>query len=774
MKKFLVILILGSLTYLLTPVPRDWIEGYGFTSMRILDREGVLLREVLSSREGIAHWVPLSEVSPHLLKATIYSEDKRFYRHFGVDPFAIVRSLVQNIRSQRIISGGSTITQQLVRSLHNWKRRNLFYKLMEIFEAIRLEIHLSKKEILEAYLNRISYGNQTYGIHAASFLYFRKPPSHLSLAESAFLASIPRAPTWLNPYRNKERVLRRKNEILHLLLTRGRITEEEFRFAKNEPIRLVKKKMNFRAPHFTNWILQRIRMLEFGNASVVQTTLDYNLQKKIERMASDELAILKKHNVTNIALIVMDTPNGEILSMIGSRDFFDEKIDGQVNGAISLRQPGSTLKPFTYGIALEERLMSASTLLPDIETHIGEGAGDFYPRNYDRKYHGPVRLRTALACSYNIPAVRVLEEVGPESLLMKLREAGFRSLARSSSYYGLGLTLGDGEVSLRELVNGYRAIANLGMWESEKTIEWIEDKDGIIHRPTERKRKRILTPQVSYLLTHILSDENAKLPAFSEWNPLRFPFQCASKTGTSKDYRDSWVVGYTRSNVLGVWVGNFDGSSMEGVSGVVGAGPLFRNVMLNLAENEVPRPFPEPEGLIHHRICTKSGDLLGPYCPNSIEEIYLERTSPSNTCQVHRVYRDDSRESASQVSGVSRVYEIYTPEYYPWMEENAITVPSNLLINQNTERDRSLTVTFPDDGDIFKIDPILRMEYQKIPLRASVPMIVEEISWIIDGSIIAEVGYPYTTEWKLEPGNHTIQIHGGGTISNPVEILVLK
>ena len=776
--KYCVFPAIALIIYLLLPVPEDWVVSDDFISVKVLDRNGTLLREFLSSWEAVSSWVPLEEVSPWLIRATIASEDKRFYHHPGVDPIAIARAIYLNIKEKRIVSGGSTITQQLARTLHNWKRRNVFYKILETLEAIRLELHLSKDEILEAYLNRTYYGNQTYGVGAASWLYFRKPPSHLSLAESAFLAAIPRAPSVFNPYVNLEGLLKRRDSILKLMLKRNQITRSDYLRAIREPLNLVPKEVNFKAPHFVQWVMGKLEEMGLKGISEVRTTLDYALQRRLEQVVRDELSLLKAHRVTNAALIVLDTRTGELLCMIGSRDFFDQEHDGQVNGATSLRQPGSTLKPFTYGVALEDRVISPATLIPDIETHISETSGDFFPKNYDRKYHGPVRARTALACSYNVSAVRVLNELGPERLLKKLHEAGFQSLNKPADFYGLGLTLGNGEVTLLELTRAYRAIARYGQWEEEKVFIQVKDKEGkLVHLPRGQKR-RIFSPGVAYILTDILSDEKAKLPAFSEWNPLELPFQCASKTGTSKDFRDNWTVGYTTDFTVGVWVGNFDGSPMQGISGIAGAGPIFRGTMLILHEGGYPSPFPEPPGLIHLKICPASGQLPGPYCPHTMDEVFIPGTEPREVCTVHRLYRIDVRNGllASEDTPAEyveeRVYEVYPPEYHQWMMKKGLPLPP--VTHSDLDVGEGLSVIFPDDGDVFKIDPILRRPYQKIKLRASVPSAVEKVCWIIDGERVGEVGFPYTLEWTLKPGRHLIKVKTEEEESRPVEITVLR
>ena len=442
---------------LFLPISREKLDPGPVISLRLLDRNGVLLREVLSDEGGRCRWVGLPDIPPHLVQATIAAEDKSFYFHRGVNPVSVVRAFWQNVKHGRVVSGASTITQQLVRSIYP-ARRNLLSKLREIWLASRLERTISKEEILTQYLNRISYANQAYGIEAASRLYFAKPASHLSLAEAAFLAAIPRSPSLLNPYRSFAVVEAKQKEILRRMVRLNFIFPAEMERARVEKIRLMPAGETFRAPHFCDFVLSRMPEEKKRALAAVWTTLDYGLQEKIELLAKQYLASLADRGISNCALIVLDNATGELLSLLGSKNFFDAANDGQVNGALALRQPGSTLKPFTYALALENGL-TAAAIVEDTPAQFATLSGNYMPRNYDHKYHGPISLRTALACSYNVPAVAVLESIGPDLLYRKLKLLGFESLRESPGYYGIGLTLGNGEVTLLELSRAYSVLA---------------------------------------------------------------------------------------------------------------------------------------------------------------------------------------------------------------------------------------------------------------------------------------------------------------------------
>ncbi|MFQ6066287.1 MAG: penicillin-binding protein 1C [bacterium] len=626
----MVLVLWGVSLYI--PFPRKQLEPASVVSLRILDRRGNLLREVLSDEEGRSEWVSLSEISPHVILATLAAEDSRFYEHSGIDLRAIARAIVQNIRARKAVSGGSTLTQQLVKNIYHFPR-SWFWKIIEIWYALRLEISGSKDEILTQYLNRIPYGNQTFGINAASSLYFDKPPSHLSLAEAAFLAGLPRGPSLYNPYRHELRAKERQREVLRRMLHKGMITQQDYRRALKEPLNLTPPEKAFRAPHFCDLVLAKISPRERQNISSVRTTLDFELQKDVEVLLRNYVQSLRKWEVSNAAAVIMDNRSGEVLSLVGSADFFDSYHGGQVSGATSLRQPGSALKPFTYGVALEQG-MTPATLILDTKIRIRGKGIDYVPRNYDGKYHGLVRLREALACSYNVSAIRVLERIGVESLLHRLKKLGFDSLNKGVDYYGLGLTLGGGEVTLLELARAYATLARGGIFKKEKIFLEIKDLQGKAKSLLEDSSNRVFSPQVSYIITDILADRDARIPAFGEGSVLNLSFPCAVKTGTSGNFRDNWAIGYVPHYTVAVWVGNFDGSPMQSVSGVSGAGPLFRDIMLLLEKREkrTNSNFTIPQGLMEVYVCPKSGMLVGSFCPGKIKEIFVKGTEPKEVC----------------------------------------------------------------------------------------------------------------------------------------------
>ena len=750
-----VILVLFLALAILWPVQKKRLDSTLYESTRIYDRRGTLLREVLSDEQGRGIRVPLAGIARQAQMAFIAIEDKRFYRHPGIDPLAIARALRQNLSGRRIVSGGSTITQQLARHLYHLPRK-WYLKPIEAILAVRLEIWLSKEQILELYLNRIPFGNQTFGIEAASRLYFDKPAAHLATAEAAFLAGLPQAPGRYNPYAHYHRARRRQLQVLQMMLKNNLIDSAEYRTALATPIRVVPPQKRFRAPHFCQMLLERT---DRQQARELVTTLDYALQSRIQTLVRGHIENLKSSNVTNAAVVVIENSTGAVRVWIGSRDFFDEQHSGQVDGVRALRQPGSTLKPFTYGLALENSY-TAATILPDIETRAWTTEGDFIVRNYDETFHGPVRLRTALACSYNVPAVRVLESLGSDLLLSRLHRAGIKSLKKSARFYGLGLTLGNGEVTLLELTNAYAALARGGL---VLPVRFLRDKTSQ-SQPDSGPAQALFSPQICFILSDILSDPGSRAPAFGQGGPLRLPFQCAVKTGTSKDFRDNWTIGYTTKYTVGVWVGNFDGQPMQQVSGVSGAGPLFHDIMIVLHEKENPPPFPHPPGIVRREICAASGMLPTANCPSRLGEWFVPGTEPEEHCTVHRAFLIDVRngllatDKTPKACVEKRVYEQWPPLYEPWLAQHNRPLPPRQRSPLSGDGSDQLTIIFPDDGDIFKIDPILRPQYQTLELQAFVPPGIRKIQWLVDEKVIATVGRPFSYRWRLTKGKHVLQV----------------
>jgi penicillin-binding protein 1C len=726
------VLFIGSLWIPLEPAV---FTKENIHSVRVFDRNDQLLREFLNDEQGRGEWIPLEKIAQPVIGATVAVEDRRFYGHFGVDPIAVVRAFTENVLSSRVRFGASTITQQVIRNVFHHPR-TLPFKLLEAWYAMRLERMMDKNEILEQYLNRAPYGNQLFGIQAASKYYFDKPASDLTIAESAFLAALPNSPTLLNPYQHYKRAVARQHLVLERLFTQQKISPEENDRALKQPIPVILPNMKFKAPHAVEMVYSRIK--DIPQISSVKTTIDASIQHDVHWIVKDHLEQLKERNVTNASVVILDNRTGEIRTMLGSSDYFNDAVLGKINGTVALRQPGSSVKPFTYGTAMEAGYTPA-TMLADIPTSIPNDGGDYVPENYDREYHGPVLLRTALACSYNIPAVRVLHSIGVEALYQRLQSAGITSLTESPKHYGFGLTLGNAEVTLLELTNAYRAIANAGeltpmrLLSSAVTINGLSTVTSPLSIETQSART-VFTPEIAYLLTDILSDHSARRPAFGK--NFAFSFPCAVKTGTTKDYKDNWTVGYTTEYTVGVWAGNFNASPMRKVSGVSGAGQIFTDIMNMLAVKygAVGKEFVRPASLIPLRVCARSGKRMNGNCDRGRTEYFVKGMLPEEQCSIHQKF------FVPNISGISeaKVFEIFPPEYDEWSRTEQIPLPPENAVADRAAvqkpASKAFTIMYPHDGDIFKLDPVLRKEFQRIRIDAVIPKTFRNVRLKVNAS----------------------------------------
>lgn len=562
-------------------------------SFVITDRNGLVL-DNLARPDYFRHEpISLSDVPPALIDATLVAEDKRFFSHGGIDYLAVARATKELVLEKRVVSGASTITQQLVKISSPPGKRNLFTKIREALTARHLEYRWSKEEILTAYLNRLDYGNHRQGCREAARFYLSKPLSDLSLGECSLLAGLPQSPTLHDPLRNPQSALQRRAWILQRLLTERNYDSDRISVAMNEPLHLGSTPSGQLAPH----LVSSLR----SHRSSVDTTLDALLQKKVLSIVREERRRLRRSNARHAAVVVIDNTSGEVLSLVGSGDFHDPRA-GQVDGTRSPRSAGSTLKPFTYLLALQRGELFPGSIVADIPTPYRTEEGLDLPVNYDRAFHGPVTIRYALANSLNVAAMRTLNTIGgPVPLHTLLGRFGIQTLDRPATSYGLGLTIGNAEVSLLELTNAYATLARLGTFKSARLIL---DEEASRH---DRQINQIAAPTHCYMISDILSDNAARLAAFGPHSPLRLPFRVAVKTGTSSDFRDNWCIGFTGDFTVGVWVGNFDNSPMRGVSGVSGAGPIFRQTMLALHENRTPKWLKRPDGLAGITIDTRTG-----------------------------------------------------------------------------------------------------------------------------------------------------------------------
>ncbi len=600
------------------PSPRRLNDQTYAISTEIYDRNGELLYEIFANQNRKP--ISIKDVPTSLINATIAIEDKDFYRHKGVAIRGIIRAFYKNL-SNESLQGGSTITQQLVKNALLTPERTIQRKIRELFLAWFTELIYSKDQIMELYLNYIPYGGTAYGIEQASHLYFGKTAKNLSLAESALIAGLPQSPSRYSPFGSTpELAKQRQIQVLTRMFEDGYISKQQLEQAKNEKLNFAQQRTDIKAPHFVMYV-KDLLIDKYGSKKVEQgglrvtTTLDLELQEYAQASLSAVINSLKDKNVSNGASLVTKPNTGEILAMIGSRGYFDTEIDGNVNLVTSLRQPGSSIKPLNYALGLLKGYTAATVFLDVPTCFIAAGQPQAYcPKNYDWKFHGPQQMRYSLANSYNIPAVKMLALNGLEDFIATASAMGISSW-KDPSNYGLSLTLGGGELRMTELATAFGVFANSGIKIDLNPILEVKTHDGKILEENNPENsppsgKRILPAEVTWIISNILSDNNARIPAFGANSKLQIPGKTVSvKTGTTDDLRDNWAVGYTPEYLTAVWVGNNDNSPMNPyvVSGITGATPIWNDIMSHLLENEKDIIPPKPQNVIGANVC--SGEL---------------------------------------------------------------------------------------------------------------------------------------------------------------------
>ncbi len=644
---FTIYYLLFTIFYRL-PNPNRLITREQIVSTKIYDRYGQLLYKIYRNQNRSL--VELKDVPVYLIQATIAIEDAEFYNHHGLSLKGIFRAALGNLQGDKL-SGGSTITQQLVKNALLTPERTWQRKIKEIILSLLVETKFSKDEILKMYLNEVGYGGAAYGIEEASQLYFDKSVGELNLAEAALLAGLPASPTTFSPFgAHPEKAKERQELVLKRMKQEGFLTQDEEEKAANENIRLAPQRTDIKAPHFVMYVKELLvekygeRMVEEGGLEV-KTSLDLNLQEEAQKIVKNEIDQLQRLHVTNGATLATNSKTGEILAMVGSKDYFDKSIDGNVNVTLRSRQPGSAIKPVNYAVALQNGFTPA-TVIPDTPiTYMVPGQPPYSPKNYDSKFHGNVPLRVALASSYNVPAVKVLSAFGVERMIEQGKKMGITTWD-DPSRFGLSLTLGGGEVKMIDMNVVYGTLANLGERVDlnpilevknykRETLEKLETGNSKL----EIKRERVLPPNIAYLLTDILSDNTARTPAFgpSSWLNIANHPHVAVKTGTTQNLRDNWTIGYTPDFVVAVWVGNNDNTPMSYVaSGITGASPIWNKIMSFLVKDVPDKEFPQPEDLIKVEICPLTATLPCEGCGGKWE-YFLPGAEPKTHCSPEKI-----------------------------------------------------------------------------------------------------------------------------------------
>ena len=754
--------IAGYFTILsIFPFPYDKISNIHYSKI-IYDRDGNMLRAFTGQNDLWLMPVELAELNPDFINATLAIEDKRFFKHRGIDITAVLRAIKLNLANKKIMSGASTISMQVIRLLEG-RKRTILNKIIEAVHAVHLELLYPKEKILALYFEIAPYGGNIHGVKAASLRYFKKHPKDLNLSECALLAGLPQSPSRLRPDRYPERAKERRNRVLFNMAKNGFITEMQYKKAIEEPVLAANYSFPFKAPHFSRFIKNK-----FKKDSCLITTLDSNIQHFAQIVLEEKINELKPHGVTNGAIVVIENRTGALRALIGSVDFFSEENSGQINGALSRRCPGSTLKPFTYALAFEKGFYTPRMILADVPVQY---AG-YEPLDYDREYRGPVTVREALIDSLNVPAVEVLDKINYRNLYYLLENAGITSLNKAPEYYGLSLTLGSCEVRLLELTNAYAMLARLGVY---KPIQYRENTKLNIS-------KRLLSEAASYLVAEILSDSK-RLEALGIYRDDKTYPRFAWKTGTSYDHKDAWTICYNPEYTVGVWIGNFSGKSSNALVGIEAAAPVAIKIFDWLYANK-PGPWYEmPEGIGVRYVCALSGEPVSEICPHAVKDFYIKGRSVSRVCSVHKKIAIDketglalNKDMLKDRDYEERIFEVWPSALNSWFKQNSshyaelpkYLTPDKKIIDFDKDKPRI-------------ISPTSGCEYFTAGIQGEPPMLqligqgmydTEYLFWFIDGKYFDKTLVGEKIFWMMTKGHHKITCSDNYGRSSTVTIVV--
>ncbi|MEY3014891.1 MAG: hypothetical protein RIT45_3626 [Pseudomonadota bacterium] len=724
-----------------------------YLATRVVDVHGAPLGELVSAHGQRGEPVPLAAFSQRLIDATLEAEDRRFFAHPGVDLLAVVRAAQSNLRAGRVVSGASTLTQQLARMVapapRGWRS-----KVRESVWALQLEARYDKATILAWYLSVAPYGGLLRGAEVASRTLFDRPASELSWRQAALLAVLPRSPEALDLRRRPERAERLADALLDRLWRRGKLTDAERAAAARERLEVRAVRSPFEAPHVLDVMRRR------GDRPVrIRTTIERELQRDLQRIVRAEAERLHTRDARNAALVVLDAQTGDVLAMVGSQGYLDREDLGANNGTLARRSPGSTLKPFAYALAFDDGGSPADVWF-DVEAHFDTEHGDWRPENYARRYHGPVRARLALANSLNVPAVRVVEAIGVARLQQTLRDGGISGLDRDPMHYGLGLALGDADVALLELAGAYTAFARGGVAVRPRLVAEVQGRDGVAEPAPAGESRRLFSAQAASMVVDILADPLARTPAFGRRGGITFDLPAAVKTGTSKGNRDALAVGVTAEYVVAAWVGNFDGRATDDLTGASGAGRLLRGALDRLAERGALHLPERAAGLRKVEVCPLSGATPGASCPHSVRE-WVHASAPARpACTMHRA-------GGLHLVGAARA----------WAERAGLPLAAAPAASPDPHG-ASLTLLAPIQGGRYWVDSQLGDGHIGLSWRAATNPPGAMVQWSLDG---VPLGPPEPADrarpWQPTPGHHRLEVRrldGLGVVAAEFDVMGLR
>jgi len=742
-----------TLTYAVRPPPGSLSKpSEGQTYADILDRHGYLLS--LTKKNRLNHKaIPLWKIPELLAHAFVLAEDKRFYVHHGVDWLARGKACLDNIRAGRIARGASTITEQCIRILHP-RPRTFFTRWVETLEAYQLEGKFSKDEILEFYLNQVPFSHQCRGVLEASDFYFGRTLDTLNIQEMLALAVMVRAPSLLSPLVKGDRV----NNDLH-----GRVRHLAARMKKAglipkgalqkpEPLDVTKMKIHTDTSHFVRYIKTAFPE-EYRSHPRLITTIDGNLQTTLHQLLRESLKYLKDKKVHNGAILVLDHQTDEILAWVNGSEFSSSEEGSQIDAVLTLRQPGSALKPFLYALALENGHTAAS-IIPDIPLLQPVGHGLHHFKNYSSQYYGPVRLRCALGNSLNVPAIRTIKALGVIPFRNTLRQLGFESLQRDADYYGEGLALGNGEVSLFELVRAYSVLARSEIYREPKFL--LPDNRHV-------RERRIFSPESCSIIANILSDPYARLLEFGGSGLLDFPVQTAVKTGTSTDYRDAWAIGFNYRYTVGVWMGNLDYRPMDEITGSRGPALVLRSAFHELNQHQKTSPLFLSRSLQQIRICTLSGKPASPECPHVVTEWFRKEHVPQRPCNWHQ------REGEAIVTRLPYQYQDWIEDigqyssgsYFSILSDDGMRTRGGHIPQKGQKvvdkAGPGVRIVQPVAGLHIALDPRIPDDLERFPFMIEASCPIKRVEWFLDNERLATTGSGIDRYlWYPNKGFHTM------------------
>lgn len=714
------------------------------------DRNGVFLSDRPNADDTYGFWQIEGALPSRIVKCVVASEDRRFYRHPGIDPTAIGRAVLHNSRSESV-QGASTIAMQVAR-LQTPLPRTVRNKIIEMYAALFMVARYGREEVLRQYLRIAPQGSQMHGFAYSARRYFRKPLHDLSWAEAALLTSLIRSPGRLNlfDYSGFLRARRRADLILSLLLKDGTLDSEEYRISLAHLSSISYQRKENRPASSYHYILRLLDTYQQPDASVlsrpIRASLDSEIQAYLQVTADRAMERFRPFGAGNTALIVADRKSGEVLGYIGSQKYFDEANKGSINFAATPRSTGSTLKPFLFSLGLQSNNFTPASVLADLPFHVLSPSGEYTAGNFDREYLGPMLYRRALANSRNIPPLRVLESVGLQETYQFFQSLGLSDSSKPVEHYGYGLVIGGLYSSLEQVITAYGVLANDGRAYNLRWVAGPESND-------DQTVKHLISESAARQVSLFLSDPLSRLPTFPRLRVLDFPFPVAIKTGTSDGFRDAWTIGYSSEYVAGIWVGHPDAERMNHVPGSVVA-ELLQSVFLHLQpearQGIDEKPFPPPRDSLAVGICVLSGRLATTRCSNTIVEYFVDGTEPHSYCDIHQEFVADTGPAGSR----RVVKAVFPPEYAAWAAANGHDAQPAV----RTEIPKTgISIVSPLSGSRLIIDPETPRNMQTLPLRAEVTPSIPSIVWYIDGEVAEASEYPYETRWRLEEGVHTFQ-----------------